>query len=364
MRWIWWVLSLLLVFTGCAHSGIPTLPASHGHLTSAMDAFLEKQGPLGHGNWGPFTGDEDELQPPLELEPAQAPLVFEEALGTLRAPPGERAVLDAFRDILAACDAGLAAACQFVPTALTRPEAISPAAFTYPPEMLRRGRFGLMVFRCLLGADGKVHDCKTVEGTDLPGFEQNRAALYAARYRPATIAGHAVSLLYTFNVRFNLTGGPLSAQQELAWARLRVHQYPESRDAWLNLALRLAEHAPEDPLYPQAVARAHALSPRTGWAASEAAWQQVQAGQYAPALVTVRPAVRRERPNPYVLETTAAAHFGLNQCPEALAEQQKAVQQLPPEWPAPERERFQHKLQDYQTACAAPPAVSGASGPH
>lgn len=76
----------------------------------------------------------------------------------------------------------------------------------------------------------------------------------------------------------------------------------------------------------------------------------------------VRPFVRRSH-NPYVLETAAAAQFGLKQCTAALAEQQKAVELLPAEWPAPERERFQRKLQDYQSACDAPKAVSAATGP-
>ncbi|AFE06584.1 putative lipoprotein [Corallococcus coralloides DSM 2259] len=92
--------------------------------------------------------------------------------------------------------------------------------------------------------------------------------------------------------------------------------------------------------------------------ATEVAWRLSQVGQHAAALMTLRPVLRRstmgDRPNPYLLETAAAAHFGLNQCTEALAEQRKAVELLPAEWLASERERFQRKLQDYQSACAPP----------
>ncbi|NPC48943.1 hypothetical protein HPC50_17935 [Corallococcus exiguus] len=362
MRWSWLFLSLLLGFTGCAHSGVPTLPASHGHLMFAMEAFQSKKGLPASGMWDVAIGGEEAPRPPLELEPAQAPLVFEEAVRTLRGTPGEDAALSAFRNIVAACDAGLAEACGFASKAFTRPEPVSPAALTYPEALLREGAFAFMVFQCRIGADGQVRDCKVVEGARLPGVEQNLAAIQAARYRPVTLSGHPVSVDYTFNVRFVPQGITLNRHQELEWARLRVRQNPESRSAWLNLALELAKHAPEDPLYLQAVARTHFLSPRSGWAASEAAWQLVQSGQYAPALGAVRPFVRRSH-NPYVLETAAAARFGLKQCTAALAEQQKAVELLPAEWPAPERERFQRKLQDYQSACAPPKSVSAATDP-
>ncbi|QAT87054.1 putative lipoprotein [Corallococcus coralloides] len=166
-----------------------------------------------------------------------------------------------------------------------------------------------------------------------------------------------MSVGYTFHVRFVPDGRTLTLHQEQEWARLRVRQNPESGSAWLNLARELSKNDPGDPLYPQAVARAYFLAPRSGWAASEAAWQMVQSGQYAPALGAVRPFLRRSH-NPYVLETAAAAQFGLKQCTAALAGQQKAVELLPAEWPAAERERFQRKLQDYQSACAAPPSAT------
>ncbi|MGE6761240.1 energy transducer TonB [Corallococcus interemptor] len=357
MRWAWLLLSLLLGITGCAHRGIPSLPAGHGHLTFAVAAFLEKKGAPLTPRWDFTLAVDAEPLPPLELTPARAPVVFEEAVRTLRGsagPPAEGAVASALRDILAACASGLTRACHFGPEAYTRPEPIAPLNVPYPRALLMRDQFGIIVFRCVIGTDGKVHDCKAIEGAPLPGVEQSLAALQEARFRPATLFGQPTRVLFTFYLRFSPAGPPLSPPDELAWARLRVRQNPKSPTAWLNLAMKLAEHAPADPHYPQAVARAYALSPLDDWAASEAAWQQVQAGQYAPALTTLGPLVHRERPNPYALETAAAAHFGLNQCTEALAEQRKAVDLLPGEWPRGERKRFLRKLQDYASACAPP----------
>ncbi|NBD12375.1 energy transducer TonB [Corallococcus silvisoli] len=351
MRWRWLFMSLVLGVTGCAHPGIPTLPASHGHLMSVMEDFQSKRGLPSTGLWDLSMGDEAPPGPPPKLDPAQAPRVFEEAVKTLRGTPGEDAVLRAFQDVSAACAAELAEACTFASGALTRPEPISPAAFRYPETLVGQGAFAFMVFQCHIDTDGHVRDCTVVEGARLPGIEQNLAALQSARYRPATLSGHPMRTDYTFYVRFIPSGLTLTRQQEQDWARLRVRQNPDSRSAWLNLARKLAEQAPGDPLYPQAVARTWFLAPRNGWAAIESAWQFVQSGQYAPALRAVRPFVRRSH-NPYVLETAAAAQFGLKQCTAALAEQQKAVELLPAEWPAPEKERFQARLQDYQSACA------------
>ncbi|RKH17300.1 hypothetical protein D7Y13_12495 [Corallococcus praedator] len=228
--------------------------------------------------------------------------------------------------------------------------------------------FALLIFRCRFDTDGRVRDCKVVEGGPVEGTQRALDELYTSLYRPPTLAGHPLSIPYTFHLRFTPPNGQLTREDELAWARQRVSQNPKSAPAWTTLAQWLAVLSPEDRLYPQAVARAHSLSPGSWWAATEVAWQQVQAGQYAAALITVRPSMRREQANPYVLETAAAAYFGLGQCPEALKQQERAVGSLPKEWPQPEQERFRGKLTEYQTACAArppasAPAVSAASDP-
>jgi hypothetical protein len=364
MRWSWLFLSLFFVSTGCRHAGIPTLPASHGHLSLAMERLLtKKDGPPGN-RWdvsllGDAASSPDTL--PLELEPEQAAAVFAEVVQLLRGTPSQKELERALGDLKAACDAGFHEACRFVREEHINPKKISGGQFHFSKEMTEQQKLAFMVFRCRLTAEGWMRDCTIIEGDGLDGAEQNLAVLFRARFSPATLAGHPMSIPYTFSIRFSPAPAwdGLSTAEVLAWARLRVSQYPQSTAAWFNLAMELARHAPEDPLYPQAVARAHALSPRAWWPATEMAWQRVQAGQYVAAMMAVRIPMRREQANPYVLETGAAAHFGLGQCAEALKAQEHAVGLLPEEWPEPERERFQRKLKDYQSACAAP-AVSAA----
>lgn len=367
MRWSWLFLSLFFVSTGCRHAGIPTLPASHGHLSLAMERFLAEKGTLPRSMGEPVSANDlaSSLDTPmLEVEPEQAPAVFAEAVQLLRGSPGEEDVNRASRDIQAACDAGFHEACKFIHEEYRYPRTISRPPPQYPEGLFNQGKFACMVFRCRINTEGRVRDCKIVEGEGLEGVEQNLAAVFRSRFSPATLAGHPFSLPYTFQIHFSPVpkwDRPSPAEM-LAWARLRVSQYPQSTAAWRDLAMELADHAPGDPLYPQALARTHALAPRSWWPATELAWQRVQAGQYVAAMMAVRLALRRQGENPYVLETGAAAHFGLGQCAEALKLQERAVGFLPEEWPEPERERFQRKLKDYQSACAAP-AVSAAPDP-
>ncbi|RKG70377.1 hypothetical protein D7W79_31910 [Corallococcus exercitus] len=300
--------------------------------------------------------------PVLELEAGQAPGVFKEAVQVLAGKPTEAQVVQALGDLQAACDADLEQACQFL-----KEQSLPPARIqgwvTHPKErsLSFRSEYAVVVLQCRIDVDEHVRDCQVIEDGSGQPSQHLIAQLGESRYRPWSLAGHAAATSYGFN--FNLRyGGPsddeLSLEQKLGWARLRVAHFPQSGGAWANLAMQLAVHTPEDPDYPKVLAQAYALAPRFQWIATEMAWHRVQAGQYAAALMALRPVIRRsvmgEHPNPYVLETAAAAHFGLKQCPEALAEQRKAVELLPAEWPAPERERFQSKLQEYQAACATP----------
>ncbi|WP_338261693.1 hypothetical protein [Corallococcus caeni] len=381
MRWPLLFLFLLVVPTGCAHrlrpSDLPPPAASHGHLALAMEAFLRDpasyeqrvaRNPVLAGGISSGTSLE---APVLELEAGQAPGVFNDAVQTLAGKPTEAQIVQALGDLHAACDADHEPACQFLKEQNLPPARIQ-GWVTHPKErsLSFRSEYAVVVLQCRIGLDGRVRDCQVIEDGSGHPSQHLIAQLGESRYRPWTLAGHAASTSYafTFNLRY---GGPaddeLSLEQRLGWARLRVAHFPQSGGAWTNLAMQLAVHTPEDPDYPKVLAQAHALAPRFQWTATEMAWLRVQAGQYAAALMALRPALRRsvmgEHPNPYVLETAAAAHFGLNQCPEALAEQQKAVDLLPAEWPAQERERFQRKLRDYQSGCAAPKAVSAATGP-
>ncbi|WP_147445392.1 tetratricopeptide repeat protein [Corallococcus aberystwythensis] len=324
-----------------------------------------------HLAWGtPRQGVLD--APFLELEAGQAPGVFNEAVATLAGKPSEAQVIQAAGDIAAACDADYEKACQFLKEQTLLPERIE-GTLTHPQGasvVSSRSEYALVVLQCRIDTDDRVRDCQVIEDGSGRPSQRLIAQLSESRYRPWTLAGHAVATPYTFMInlrRGGSRGDDLLLEQRLGWARLRVAHFPQSSSAWVNLAMQLAVHTPEDPDYPKVLAQAHALAPSQKWIAAEMAWLRIQAGQHTAALMVLRPVIRRssmgEHPNPYVLETAAAAHFGLNQCTEALAEQQRAVDLMPKEWLAPEQERFQRKLQDYQSACATPKAVSAVTGP-
>ncbi|NPC48940.1 hypothetical protein HPC50_17920 [Corallococcus exiguus] len=371
----WRLLShfLLCLSTGCGHYGLPPSTASHGHLSLAMDAYLDDPSSyerrIAQGtNFGFVTTDAfaSLKAPSVELEPDQAPRVFEEVVQVLKGNPSDAELRRAFGELRASCDADYEKACVFLKEQV-QPSVILEAAAVRP--MKREPRFthtqyALIILGCRLDVDGRLRDCQVIES----GPEHEAAHLIAQlsedRYRPWMLAGHPMSRPYTVNFHpiYGSNRSPdLSTELKLEWARKRVGWSPTSTSAWTNLAAQLAIHAPDHPHYPRVLARAYAMAPEYWWIATEMAWQRVQAGQHSDALKALRPAIRRsalgEHPNPYVLETAAAAHFGLNQCTEALAQQRKAVELLPAKWPAPERERFERKLQDYQSACATSPAT-------
>ncbi|RKG84177.1 hypothetical protein D7V88_22530 [Corallococcus terminator] len=329
-----------------------------------MDEVLRDASPR-KGSWdvAALLADASADKPPVELEPAQAPGVFAEAVQLLKGTPSQEEVQRALGDLSAACEAGLQASCSFLHESLSRPKLISGGRFVspHPRALVERGMFALLIFRCRFDTDGRVRDCKVIEGGPVDGTQRALDELYASLYRPPTLAGHPLSIPYTFHLRFTPPKGELTREEELAWARQRVSQHPKSASAWMTLAQWLAVQSPQDRLYPQAVARAHSLSPGSWWAATEVAWQQVQSGEYAAALITVRPSMRREWANSYVLETAAAAYFGLGQCLEALKVQERAVELMLKAWPQPEQERFQRKAQEYRTAC--PPEALTTSTP-
>ncbi|WP_375746269.1 hypothetical protein NR800_17210 [Corallococcus interemptor] len=312
-------------------------------------------------NLGYFTPKASSLEAAsLELEPDQAPRVFEEVLQVLKGNPSDDVLRRALEDLRAACDADYEKACVFLKEEVRGPVKVA-GEVVHPLEggVRRRGaQFAVIVLDCRLEVDGRLHACQVIEDGPNQYAARLIAQLSVHRYTPWMLAGHPMSSPYSVN--FNLQYGSsraleLSTEQKLQWARLRVAWSPRSPSAWTNLAAQLAVHAPADLDYPGALERAYALSPGFWWTATEMAWQRIQAGQHAAALMALRPVIRRsslgEHPNPYVLETAAAAHFGLKQCTEALAEQRKAVELMPAEWPAPEKMRFQARLQDYQAAC-------------
>ncbi|TSC32747.1 hypothetical protein [Corallococcus sp. Z5C101001] len=369
------------VATGCAHRELrPALPpptASHGHLSLAMEYFLEDPNSVEERiartpNFAAAVSTRPPLDAPtLELEPGQAPGVFEEATQVLKGQPTEPQVRQALSELQAACDADHEAACRFLKEQSLQPSRLEgDVSHPLGPSLSANRDFAVVIVQCRLDADGRMRDCQAIEDGPLPFAPNLIAQLNACRYRPWTLAGHPMST--PFGITFNLHRGgssksELSLEQKVGWAQQRAARFPESSAAWSNLAMQLAVQRPDDPAYPQALERAYAMAPQNRWTATEMAWRRVQAGQYAAALMALRPVIRRsarhEPLNPYVLETAAAAYFGLRQCTEALAEQQQAVALLPKAWPEPEHARFQLKLQEYQTACAALPAVSATPDP-
>ena len=304
--------------------------------------------------------------PAAELAPDQAPRVFEETVQLLNGNPSDEELLHALRSLRAACDADSEKACEFLREQGKQPVKLEGAEVVHPtgePGFIH-AEYAVVILVCQLDVDGHMHGCQVVESGPGRYAEQLIAQISAYRYAPWTLAGHPMRSPYNFS--FNLWRGSgyqdLSTEKKLEWARLRVGWSPTSTSAWTNLAAQLAVHAPEHPHYARALARAHALAPHYWWTATEMAWQRTQQGQHADALMALRPVLRRSTmgkdPNPYVLETAAAAHFGLKQCTEALAEQRKAVELLPEDWLSPEKKRFQRKLQEYQTACAPPSPVA------
>ncbi|WP_241759029.1 energy transducer TonB [Pyxidicoccus parkwayensis] len=304
----------------------------------------------------PAAGELEE--PKLVVEHAQARGVYDEALAVLRGKPTPEGTSAAQDDLRAACRAGLQEACDFMRKEFSPPVKISGAQPQYPSEALQKGTQAVVVVRCQLGATGLFRDCQVLEsGPD--GLTESVLA-YAARanYHPARFAGHPFSIPYTFTINFNPYRVDLSPQQEIELTKARTERFPRSPPAWARLANLLSRHAPEDPALAESLRVLHALVPSYWWPANELAWLHVQAGRHAEAAPLVTRAMTWEPDNSYVLETSAAVLAATGQCEQALVEQRRAVEKLPAEWPAPERERFTRTLAEYQRQCAGAAAAT------
>jgi TonB family protein len=73
----------------------------------------------------------------------------------------------------------------------------------YTQQAFDRGVEGSMSVECIIGADGRVRNCKAVKS--LP-FMANAviAALEARTYRPAALDGKPIDVDYTFRLHFKL----------------------------------------------------------------------------------------------------------------------------------------------------------------
>ncbi|OJT25286.1 hypothetical protein BO221_10350 [Archangium sp. Cb G35] len=337
--------SLLFLSAGCLHAkALPALPASHGALSLALDKYLELP-------TSPPGAPKPVGTPEVVVEPAQAPSIFAEAVQLLRGTPTEAEVRQASEDLTAACEASFQQACDFLREHFKAPKRLSGDLPKYPREAFKNKAFALVVIRCRFGVDGRSRDCEVLESAPYGFTEAMFAAIEGARFQPATLAGHPIEIPYTIKAQMSPGGVSLSPEQKLEWVRMRAKAFPRSVWAWFDLASTLARQLPEDPAYLPALRHLNELDTEYWWSAGELAWAHAREGRYAEAAPLARRA-RTEAPgNPYVLEVSAATHFGLGQCEEAVAEQRRAVDGLPKEWPAPERERFVNQLQAYTRRC-------------
>ncbi|NVJ25627.1 hypothetical protein HUW62_30835 [Myxococcus sp. AM011] len=106
-------LSVVLWATGCAHSWVPSLPASHGQLSLAMAYNVDPEG-------NPREASEP---PPASLfnpgaqggvTPEMARDAFDEAVALLKGAPTEGQVRQASATLSAACAVDLFDACEFL----------------------------------------------------------------------------------------------------------------------------------------------------------------------------------------------------------------------------------------------------------
>lgn len=298
--------SILMLAAGCRHAQVPDLPASHGHLSRALHKYLDLPGRV------PSAASID--SPSVVVEPAQAPALFEEAVRILQGKPTEEEVRQASDDLSGACEAPFPPACDFLRQQFTAPDMLEGDMPQYPPEAYKAGVFAVTVLRCRLGVDGRLRACEVLEIAPY-GFTENVIeVLKGRRYRPALLAGHPVEVSYLVGAQMSPRGGALTYEQELQWVRMRTERFPESTQAWIDLAVLLAKKAPEDPAYPKALERLYQLDPRYWWAASELAWMHVQEGRHAEAAPLIQRARVVAPLNAYVLETSAATLMGQGHC--------------------------------------------------
>ncbi len=87
---------------------------------------------------------------------------------------------------------------------ITEPERISGPNPVYP-EAARRARIqGVVVLECVIGKDGTVQSTKVLRGLPLGLTEAAVEAVSRWKFRPSTLNGKPVEVLYILTVRFNL----------------------------------------------------------------------------------------------------------------------------------------------------------------
>jgi periplasmic protein TonB len=87
---------------------------------------------------------------------------------------------------------------------ITEPEKLSGPNPVYP-EAARRARIqGVVVLECVIGKDGTVRDVKVLRPLPLGLTEAAVEAVQKWKFKPSTLNGKPVEVLYILTVRFNL----------------------------------------------------------------------------------------------------------------------------------------------------------------
>ncbi len=87
---------------------------------------------------------------------------------------------------------------------ITEPEKVSGPNPIYP-EAARRARIqGVVVLECIIAKDGSVREAKVLRGLPLGLTEAAQDAVMKWKFKPSTLNGRPVEVLYILTVRFNL----------------------------------------------------------------------------------------------------------------------------------------------------------------
>ena len=87
---------------------------------------------------------------------------------------------------------------------ITRPVKISGPNPIYP-EAARRARIeGVVMVECIIGVDGRTRECKVLRGLPLGLSEAAVDAVSKWQFRPATLNGKPIDVIYTLRVTWNL----------------------------------------------------------------------------------------------------------------------------------------------------------------
>ena len=97
----------------------------------------------------------------------------------------------------------LVKAVEYNDATMSAPTIISGPPPEYTQDAIDREVEGLMVVRCVVTVEGLVHSCKVLKS--LPFMDRAVIdSLQKRRYKPATLQGKPIDVLYTFNIRLKL----------------------------------------------------------------------------------------------------------------------------------------------------------------